>query len=119
MNIVSFVLSTLHHQIAKDALDYPELVNTLQVIKETLASTTSYHEVLPLDTIIQRSDTAKSKLKKMLFYRYREAGIVSVYTTTNIALLMLSMIAVIAVIRCGVTVITNMLLIAWCGVVWL
>ena len=65
-------------QIAKEVLDYPQLVNTLEVIKEALSSTVHYHDMPPLASIRHRCSTAQSKLKNILFYRYREVGIVSI-----------------------------------------
>jgi hypothetical protein len=58
-------------------MDNTLLVDLLDVIREEMTNTEAFHEVPPLDSIISRYHTAKSKLKKILFYRYREVGIVS------------------------------------------
>jgi hypothetical protein len=66
-------------QVAKDVLDYPQLVSTLETVKETLGSTEAFHDVSPLSSVIARYHAARAKLKKILFYRYREANIVSTH----------------------------------------
>ena len=66
-------------QISKKELDYIQIVRILGVAKDALETTATYHEVSPFDSIYQRYCSARSKLKKILFFRYREATIVSAY----------------------------------------
>lgn len=58
-------------------MDYIQLASLLEAIRDETSNTEAFHEVDPLGSILRRHHSAKSKLKKILFSRYRNVDIVS------------------------------------------
>lgn len=73
----TFKLSLMFLQLSVGELDFRTLDNILDIIDNEILETPSFHGIQEFCEVNKRINEAKSTLKREIFKRYREIGVVS------------------------------------------